>query len=162
VQSSLLANGSIIYVVIGSAVGLALAAAAVISYRRRSHRNQVEGATPGAPGTGLVALLPFGRRNSPHQINGAAEPAAPAVPRRARPGVVGAAAAGAAAAGKPEDAATTVTALHNHQASEAGELEFRKGDVITVLRKDDSGWWEGRTPDGKKGIFPANYVRLNN
>jgi len=160
VQSSLLANGSIIYVIVGSAVGLALAAAAVISYRRRSHRNQAD-STPGAPGTGLVALLPFGRRGSPHQVNGAMEPAAPAPPRRARPGVVGAAAAGAAG-GKAEDASTTVTALHNHQASEAGELEFRKGDVITVLRKDDSGWWEGRTPDGKKGIFPANYVRLNN
>lgn len=136
---------------------MALAGAAVISYRRRSHRLNPESTTTTA--TGLVALLPFGRRNSP-QLAGAMEPAAPAVPRRARPGVVGAAApaskdAGAAAA----PSSTTVVALHNHQASEAGELEFRKGDVITVLRKDDSGWWEGRTPDGKKGIFPANYVK---
>jgi len=157
VQSALLANGSVIFVVLGGAAGLAMAGAAFVSWRRRSHRE--DNTVAGAPGTGLVALLPFGRRNSPHQVNGsmAPEPAAPVVPRRARPGTV-------AAAGpvKGIDDVTTVTALHNHQASEAGELEFRKGDVIAVLRKDDSGWWEGRTPDGKKGIFPANYVRLNN
>lgn len=155
VQSAVLANGSIIFVVLGGALGLALAGAFVVGYRRRSHRDTET--VKGAPGTGLVALLPFGRRNSP-QLAGAQADAAPAVPRRARPGAVVAGAAGSGA--KAEDT-TTVTALHNHQASEAGELEFRKGDVIVVLRKDDSGWWEGRTSDGKKGIFPANYVRLN-
>lgn len=141
VQSGILANGTIVFVVVGAAAAMAIAAAGVLSFRRRSHRD--------TPGAGLVALLPFGRRNSPG-VAGATEPVVPVVPRRARPGAAGAA--------MPESV-MTVTAMHNHQATEAGELEFRKGDVIVVLRKDESGWWEGRTPDGKKGIFPANYVK---
>jgi signal transducing adaptor molecule len=52
----------------------------------------------------------------------------------------------------------TVVAKHNHETTEEGELAFRKGDKITVLQKDASGWWEGRLPSGETGVFPSNYV----
>ncbi|XP_028671633.1 rho guanine nucleotide exchange factor 6 isoform X1 [Erpetoichthys calabaricus] len=38
------------------------------------------------------------------------------------------------------------------------ELSFSKGDVISVTRMEEGGWWEG-TLNGKTGWFPSNYVR---
>uniref|UniRef100_A0A8C4QXB9 Rac/Cdc42 guanine nucleotide exchange factor (GEF) 6 n=1 Tax=Eptatretus burgeri TaxID=7764 RepID=A0A8C4QXB9_EPTBU len=38
------------------------------------------------------------------------------------------------------------------------ELSFAKGDIITVTRVEEGGWWEG-TLHGRTGWFPSNYVR---
>ena len=38
------------------------------------------------------------------------------------------------------------------------QLNFKKGDAITLTQKEDGGWWEG-TLDGKTGWFPSNYVK---
>ncbi|XP_037552395.1 rho guanine nucleotide exchange factor 7b isoform X4 [Nematolebias whitei] len=38
------------------------------------------------------------------------------------------------------------------------ELSFSKGDVISVSRQEDGGWWEGSL-NGQSGWFPSNYVR---
>ncbi|KAL0974133.1 hypothetical protein UPYG_G00216080 [Umbra pygmaea] len=38
------------------------------------------------------------------------------------------------------------------------ELSFNKGDLISVSRQEDGGWWEGSL-NGKTGWFPSNYVR---
>ena len=40
---------------------------------------------------------------------------------------------------------------------EAGDLNFKEGDVISIT-KSDGDWWEG-VLNGQKGIFPANYVK---
>ena len=37
------------------------------------------------------------------------------------------------------------------------QLQFEKGEVITVTRIVDGGWWEG-VCDGRSGWFPGNYV----
>lgn len=37
------------------------------------------------------------------------------------------------------------------------QLQFEKGDLITVLKMVDGGWWEG-VCNGKVGWFPGNYV----
>ncbi|CAR29110.1 ZYRO0G00792p [Zygosaccharomyces rouxii] len=52
-------------------------------------------------------------------------------------------------------------ALYTFSGEEYGDLPFRKGDVITILKKSDSqdDWWTGRV-GGREGIFPANYVEL--
>lgn len=38
------------------------------------------------------------------------------------------------------------------------ELSFLKGDIISVSRQEEGGWWEGSL-NGKTGWFPSNYVR---
>ena len=38
---------------------------------------------------------------------------------------------------------TQVRAIHNNVGDDDGELSFRAGDVINVIRKDPSGWWQG-------------------
>jgi hypothetical protein len=37
------------------------------------------------------------------------------------------------------------------------ELPFQKGDIISVLEKNDDGWWRGEL-NGKTGMFPSNYT----
>ena len=50
------------------------------------------------------------------------------------------------------------TAAHDHKASEPGELSFKKGEKITVLQMDESGWWEGKLSNGTVGVFPSNFL----
>uniref|UniRef100_T1GA63 SH2 domain-containing protein n=1 Tax=Megaselia scalaris TaxID=36166 RepID=T1GA63_MEGSC len=42
---------------------------------------------------------------------------------------------------------------------ETGELEFRRGDVITVTDRSDEHWWNGEIGN-RKGLFPATYLVL--
>lgn len=52
-----------------------------------------------------------------------------------------------------------VRALYEFWAENPAELSFQLGDIITVVNKEDEGWWEGEL-NGKKGLFPANYVEI--
>eukprot|EP01065_Artemidia_motanka_P039047 TRINITY_DN47887_c0_g1_i1.p1 TRINITY_DN47887_c0_g1~~TRINITY_DN47887_c0_g1_i1.p1 ORF type:complete len:315 (+),score=99.05 TRINITY_DN47887_c0_g1_i1:95-1039(+) len=53
-----------------------------------------------------------------------------------------------------------VRALYNFAARSPHELSFRKDDIVTVIRRWNDSWWEGRL--GKReGIFPANYTTAN-
>jgi len=51
------------------------------------------------------------------------------------------------------------TALWDFAGEEDDELPFKKGDVITILSKDEE-WWQGEL-NGKTGSIPCNYVKLN-
>ncbi|KAG0318636.1 hypothetical protein BGZ99_005580 [Dissophora globulifera] len=57
---------------------------------------------------------------------------------------------------KPE----VVTALYDFAGEQATDLSFKKGDVITVVKKTDSrnDWWTGKC-NGHEGSFPANYTQ---
>lgn len=52
-------------------------------------------------------------------------------------------------------------ALYTFKGEQAGDLPFKKGDVIDILKKSETtdDWWTGRS-NGASGIFPANYVEL--
>jgi len=50
------------------------------------------------------------------------------------------------------------TAAFDYNAQSPDELSFSAGDQITILKKDDSGWWEGEL-NGQKGWIPANYMQ---
>ncbi|KAG0348999.1 hypothetical protein BG004_002857 [Podila humilis] len=53
----------------------------------------------------------------------------------------------------------TVTAMFDFGGEQATDLSFKKGDIITVVKKTPSknDWWTGRC-QGRQGQFPANYV----
>ncbi|XP_059177795.1 jouberin-like isoform X2 [Physella acuta] len=51
-----------------------------------------------------------------------------------------------------------VLAIYDYRAQRSDELNLYKGDVVTVLYKDNDNWWMGELPDGQQGFFPANYV----
>ncbi|OQR67715.1 protein enhancer of sevenless 2B-like [Tropilaelaps mercedesae] len=50
-----------------------------------------------------------------------------------------------------------VRAMYDFTPQEAGELEFRRGEIINVIDRSDSNWWEGEIGN-RKGYFPATYV----
>ncbi|TFK94901.1 hypothetical protein K466DRAFT_579615 [Polyporus arcularius HHB13444] len=54
-----------------------------------------------------------------------------------------------------------VYALHDFTPQVADEIEFKVGDRIEVVEKDDmygDGWWQGRNPAGQTGLFPQSYT----
>ncbi|XP_047432332.1 rho guanine nucleotide exchange factor 7b isoform X2 [Mugil cephalus] len=51
-----------------------------------------------------------------------------------------------------------VKARFPFQQTNEDELSFAKGDIISVIKQVDGGWWEGTLND-KTGWFPSNYVR---
>lgn len=59
-----------------------------------------------------------------------------------------------------------VRALYDYRAQEPGELTINEGDLVELSSGTNGGqnyadgWWEGFSRDGKKGIFPSNYVNL--
>jgi hypothetical protein len=57
---------------------------------------------------------------------------------------------------------TFAIALYDFEGQNEGDLRFKEGDQIKVLKKTDStdDWWEGELR-GVTGSFPANYCQLN-
>jgi hypothetical protein len=49
-------------------------------------------------------------------------------------------------------------ALFDNEPDDETELGFVIGDRIELVRRDQSGWWEGKIRGGAVGLFPANYV----
>ncbi|XP_075336940.1 intersectin-1 isoform X2 [Odontesthes bonariensis] len=52
-----------------------------------------------------------------------------------------------------------VIGMYDYVAQNDDELAFLKGQVITVLNKDDCDWWKGEL-NGREGLFPSNYVKM--
>ncbi|XP_078478300.1 vinexin-like [Lampetra planeri] len=53
-------------------------------------------------------------------------------------------------------------ALYNFNADLPVELSFRKGEVISITRRVDDKWLEGRISGTSRcGIFPVSYVQVN-
>ncbi|KAJ3317877.1 polar growth protein [Boothiomyces sp. JEL0866] len=53
---------------------------------------------------------------------------------------------------------------HNFSAEESDEISFKAGEPIIVLEKDENfgdGWWTGQNMNGDVGIFPMNFVTVN-
>ncbi|KAL8703510.1 MAG: hypothetical protein Q9201_003320 [Fulgogasparrea decipioides] len=64
----------------------------------------------------------------------------------------------------PESAAVgqghTATALYDYDAAEDNELSFPENAKITGIEFPDDDWWSGEYA-GRQGLFPANYVQLD-
>ncbi|KAJ6261288.1 hypothetical protein Dda_3957 [Drechslerella dactyloides] len=55
--------------------------------------------------------------------------------------------------------ANQAVALYTFDADQPGDLGFKKGEIITIIKRTDSknDWWTGKIGD-RTGIFPSNYV----
>lgn len=54
----------------------------------------------------------------------------------------------------------TATALYDYEAAEGNELSFPEDAKIVNIEFPDEDWWSGEY-NGHSGLFPANYVRLD-
>ncbi|KAJ1655164.1 hypothetical protein IWQ61_005037 [Dispira simplex] len=52
---------------------------------------------------------------------------------------------------------SVVRAIYDFKGQGPSSLVFKRGDIIQVLAKLESGWWKG-VNRGKRGWFPSNYV----
>ncbi|KAF2198072.1 ras GEF [Delitschia confertaspora ATCC 74209] len=52
-----------------------------------------------------------------------------------------------------------VRALYDYDADDHTSLSFRQGDIIQVITRLDSGWWDG-VINGVRGWFPSNYCAV--
>ncbi|XP_038667613.1 hematopoietic lineage cell-specific protein [Scyliorhinus canicula] len=57
------------------------------------------------------------------------------------------------------DNGLTAVALYDYQGEGSDEISFDPDDIITNIEMIDEGWWHGQC-HGKAGVFPANYVKL--
>ncbi|GFF87698.1 septation protein imp2 [Aspergillus lentulus] len=53
-------------------------------------------------------------------------------------------------------------ALYSYTAAIPEELGFAKGDVLSVIRLQDDGWWEAEitTARSRTGLVPSNYLQI--
>ena len=65
--------------------------------------------------------------------------------------------AAAPSAGAAPSGGELFKVLYDCEAESPEDLALKAGQIVTVLTKDESGWWQG-TCNGKTGQFPANYV----
>ncbi|KGO69240.1 hypothetical protein PITC_095620 [Penicillium italicum] len=58
--------------------------------------------------------------------------------------------------------ADQAVALFTFDADQDGDLGFKKGEIITILKRTEKAedWWTGRIGD-RVGIFPSNYVEAS-
>jgi len=45
-------------------------------------------------------------------------------------------------------------ALYDFEAENDGELDFKEGEIITLVSRIDENWYEGMNEQGKVGITP--------
>jgi len=50
-------------------------------------------------------------------------------------------------------------AMYDYTSYDASALSFFRGDIIEVLHRQPSGWWDGLLRD-ERGWFPSNYVTI--
>jgi len=50
-------------------------------------------------------------------------------------------------------------AKYNFQAQSGVELSLNKGELVTLTRRVDDNWFEGKIAN-RKGIFPVSYVEV--
>lgn len=61
--------------------------------------------------------------------------------------------------GSAPPGAMYVKALYDYEADDRTSLSFHEGDIIQVITRLESGWWDG-VINGVRGWFPSNYCQI--
>ncbi|XP_036041284.1 nephrocystin-1 isoform X3 [Onychomys torridus] len=49
-------------------------------------------------------------------------------------------------------------ALGDFAAQQAGDLTFKKGDILHIIEKKPDGWWLAKDAEGNEGLIPRTYM----
>ncbi|XP_077629570.1 nephrocystin-1 isoform X2 [Crocuta crocuta] len=53
-------------------------------------------------------------------------------------------------------------AVGDFTAQQAGDLTFKKGEILLIMEKKPDGWWIAKNAKGNKGLIPRTYVEPYN
>ncbi|XP_019663350.1 nephrocystin-1 isoform X2 [Ailuropoda melanoleuca] len=53
-------------------------------------------------------------------------------------------------------------AVGDFTAQQAGDLTFKKGEILLIIEKKPDGWWIAKNAKGNKGLIPRTYVEAYN
>ncbi|KAK3719416.1 hypothetical protein QZH41_015660, partial [Actinostola sp. cb2023] len=51
-------------------------------------------------------------------------------------------------------------AMFNFDSKDPEDLPFKKGDILTIVKKVEENWWRARDNKGREGMIPKTYVQL--
>ena len=51
--------------------------------------------------------------------------------------------------------------LYSYSSLDKDEVDLTEGDIVTNIKQDESGWWEGEV-NTSRGLFPGSYVEIIN
>jgi len=52
-----------------------------------------------------------------------------------------------------------VVAKHDFEGNDPEDLPFRKGEILTILNKDEEQWWSAKNSNGQIGAIPVPYIK---
>lgn len=52
-----------------------------------------------------------------------------------------------------------VVAKYDFEGQDNDDLPFKKGDILTIISKDEEQWWTAENAHGQKGSIPVPYVQ---
>ncbi|XP_065059578.1 nephrocystin-1-like isoform X2 [Rhopilema esculentum] len=53
-----------------------------------------------------------------------------------------------------------VEAFGDFAGEEVGDLQFKKGEILTIITTRDDGWWTAENKDGKTGLVPSTLLKI--
>ncbi|XP_071962380.1 nephrocystin-1-like isoform X2 [Antedon mediterranea] len=51
-------------------------------------------------------------------------------------------------------------AVCDYRAEQEGDLSFKVGDVLTIIKTREDGWWTAEDEEGNRGLVPSTYLKL--
>lgn len=49
--------------------------------------------------------------------------------------------------------------MYDYAPQHEDEMQLHRGEVLVIVERRDEDWWLGRADDGRRGLFPSNYVQ---
>ncbi|MXQ90197.1 hypothetical protein E5288_WYG017363 [Bos mutus] len=62
----------------------------------------------------------------------------------------------------PEATSGEYIALGDFTAQQVGDLTFKKGEILCIIKKNSDGWWMAKNAKGNEGLIPKTYLEPYN
>uniref|UniRef100_A0A4W2D282 Nephrocystin-1 n=1 Tax=Bos indicus x Bos taurus TaxID=30522 RepID=A0A4W2D282_BOBOX len=63
---------------------------------------------------------------------------------------------------QPEATSGEYIALGDFTAQQVGDLTFKKGEILCIIKKNSDGWWMAKNAKGNEGLIPKTYLEPYN
>ncbi|KIY45131.1 SH3-domain-containing protein [Fistulina hepatica ATCC 64428] len=60
---------------------------------------------------------------------------------------------------EPETQGEWVEAIYDYTSTESSDISIQEGQHILLIERSSADWWTGEV-DGRRGLFPASYVKV--